>query len=74
MTDVVKVIVREPATVRVSGAGAMVTIAQAVLPGPPGPPGANGLGSISTDPGNSITIGTDGGLYCPAVTTATTDW
>jgi hypothetical protein len=68
VTDVVKVIVKEPETLR---------IAQAVLPGPPGPPGppgANGLGSISADPGNAIVTGTDGGLYCPAVTTATTDW
>jgi hypothetical protein len=77
MTDAVRVIVREPETVRISGAGAMVTVAQAVLPGPPGPPGpagANGLGAISADPGNAITTGSDGGLYCPAVTTATTDW
>lgn len=73
MTDVIKVVVKEPETVRISGAGATVTIAQAVLPGPPGPPGPGG-GFISADPGNSITTGTDGGLYCPAVTTATTDW
>ena len=65
MTDVVKVVVKEPETVRIS---------QAVLPGPPGPPGPGGSGFISADPGNSITTGSDGGLYCPAVTTATIHW
>jgi hypothetical protein len=73
VTDIVKVVVKEPETVRISGAGEMVVIAQAVLPGPPGPPGQGG-GFISVDPGNGITTGTDGGLYCPAVMTATTDW
>ena len=39
------------------------------IPGPPGPPGekgANGdVSSLSADPGNAITVGTDGGLYAP---------
>jgi len=38
VTDVVKVVVKEPETVRIS---------QAVLPGPPGPPGAAGAQTLS---------------------------
>lgn len=46
-------------------------------PGPPGPkgdPGLPGIDAISTDPGNAITTGTDGGAYCPAVITSTLHW
>jgi hypothetical protein len=36
-------------------------------PGPPGPQGPQGHGGFpSADPGNAITTGTDGGLYCNA--------
>jgi hypothetical protein len=50
VTDVVKVVVKEPETVRISGAGALVTIAQAVLPGPPGPPGVGDMQKLVYDP------------------------
>jgi len=73
VTDVVKVVVKEPETVRISGAMLPGPPGPSGPPGPPGPPGPGG-GFISADPGNGITTGTDGGLYCPAVTTATTDW
>ncbi len=61
MTEVV--IVREP-----------TVIVQAGQPGLPGPPGADGSSHISSDPGNAITTGTDGGLFCPAVTAHSFDW
>lgn len=67
MTDLV--IVKEPVLV--------VTIQSDGLMGPPGstgPPGANGLGAISSDAGNAITTGVDGGLYCPAVVQGVTHW
>jgi hypothetical protein len=50
------------------------------IPGPPGPPGPQGpqglpgIGSISTDEGNAITLGSDNGLYCPAVISSTIHW
>jgi hypothetical protein len=30
--------------------------------------------TISTDPGNALVVGTDGGLHCPAVITSTLHW
>lgn len=54
------VIIREPAPV--------VSVA---TPGPQGPPSS---WTPSMDDGNAITIGTDGGAYCPAVITATIHW
>lgn len=76
MTEVV--VIREPVTVmQVEARPVVVQAAQPGLPGPPGPPGppgANGIGAISSDGGNAIRTGTDGGLYCPAVVVNTLHW
>jgi len=34
----------------------------------------HGINSISTDPGNSLVVGQDGGIYCPAVIASTLHW
>lgn len=73
MTDVV--VIRDPQTIVHAVADEVVVVAaQPGIPGPPGPPGANGIGSLSTDAGNALTQGTDGGLYCPAVIQSTLHW
>jgi len=62
---------REPITVETGFQGP---------PGPPGPPGPKGdpglpgINAISTDPGNAIVAGSDGGAYCPAVIASTMHW
>jgi len=43
-------------------------------PGPKGDPGSPGVAAISTDPGNAIVTGSDGGAYCPAVIASTLHW
>ena len=40
--------------------------------GPQGPPGPSGI--VSSDGGNALTHGSDGGLYCSAVLTSTIHW
>lgn len=35
---------------------------------------SGGSAAISRDPGNAITHGSDGGLYCPAVIVSTLHW
>jgi hypothetical protein len=50
-----------------------VVISDNVLPGPPGPPGIGGMG-ISTDIDNTITIGSDNGVYCSAVLNGQIHW
>ena len=54
-----------------SGLVAMVGVPG--VPGVPGPPGAPG-GTISADPGNALSAGLDGGLYCPAVVAGLNHW
>jgi hypothetical protein len=34
----------------------------------------SGGANLSADPGNAIGIGSDGGLYCPAVVVSTLHW
>jgi hypothetical protein len=70
MTSFYKVVIREPTYVKVRFQGIQGPPGE---DGPPGPPGAPG-GSISSDEGNAVTFGSDGGIYCPAVVKGTTDW
>jgi hypothetical protein len=69
MTD--KVVVHDKVIVTVAG----------TIQGPPGPQGPQGIqgppgppGFPSADPGNAITTGSDGGLYCPAAVVSTLHW
>lgn len=69
------IVVREPTTtVTVAIDAVRVSVVTPGPPGPPGPPGADGLGTLSADPGNALTLGTDGGLYCSAVLPLTLHW
>jgi hypothetical protein len=43
------------------------------MPGPPGPPGIGGM-SISADSDNTITLGSDNGIYCSAVLNGQIHW
>jgi hypothetical protein len=51
-----------------------VVLSDNVLPGPPGPSGPPGIGSISKDTDNTITLGSDNGIYCSAVLNGTIHW
>jgi hypothetical protein len=50
-----------------------IVISDNVLPGPPGPPGIGGR-DISKDTNNSLTIGSDNGIYCSAVLNGQIHW
>jgi hypothetical protein len=49
-------------------------VIEKITEGPQGPPGSPGVGAISADEGNAISLGSDGGLYCPAVISSTIHW
>jgi hypothetical protein len=51
-----------------------VVLSENVLPGPPGPQGNPGIGSISKDTDNTITLGSDNGLFCSAVLNGIIHW
>lgn len=85
MTEPLRVLqVRSPQVlVQVHASAPVVRAQQPGLPGPtgpagrdgaPGPPGLGGSGAISTDAGNALRVGSDGGLHCPAAVTATLHW
>jgi hypothetical protein len=72
MTDIINVRITHRDVVRVMDNSTTTKIVRVGIPGPHGASGPPGF--PSTDHGNAIIIGSDGGLYCQAVTTATTDW
>lgn len=62
-------ILTQPQSTTLLATGQPTTLLQvgAGLQGPPGPPGA-GAASISTDPDNRLTTGTDNALFVPEIT------
>jgi len=51
------------------------TIVEVVAAGPQGPDGETGsAATISSDPENQLTTGSDGGIFSPPPRLATTDW
>jgi hypothetical protein len=50
-------------------------LVNSAMQGPPGPPGpAGAFAAVSADQGNTLSLGSDDGLYIPAVVGASFNW
>jgi hypothetical protein len=73
MAEEIVVVIEEKFDTIISHEIEVVVVNDNAMPGPPGPPGIGGM-SISADSDNTITLGSDNGIYCSAVLNGQIHW